>query len=80
MNSTKKNFDSVAMMRSARDRISAAIAGMTLEEELAWLAARDVRDPCLRRLHRRATAPHGTADQSRVSPQASSTVPRTSAQ
>jgi hypothetical protein len=37
MSKTEKKFDAVAMMRSARDRISAEIEGMTLEEELKWL-------------------------------------------
>lgn len=51
MTKTEKKFDAVAMMRSARDDISAEIAGMTLEEELDWLAAQEIHDPflnCLR--------------------------------
>jgi hypothetical protein len=39
MSRTEKKFDAVAMMRSIRDRISAEIEGMTLEEELEWLAS-----------------------------------------
>ena len=54
MNKTKKKFDAVAMMRSARDKISAEIEGMTLEEELKWLASQEVADPFLRRLRERA--------------------------
>jgi hypothetical protein len=49
-----KKFDAVAMMRSARDKLSAAIEGMTLEEELKWLASQDVQDPFLKRLRDRA--------------------------
>ena len=53
MTKTKKEFDAVAMMRAARDKISAEIEGMTLEEELKWLASRELRDPLLRRLRDR---------------------------
>lgn len=60
MNKTEKSFDAVAMMRSARDRISAEIEGMTLEEELQWLASQDLQDPFLRRLRERA-AQHANA-------------------
>ena len=42
------------MMRSIRERISAEIEGMTLEEELEWLASQDLKDPFLRRLRDRA--------------------------
>lgn len=54
MSEVKKAFDAVAMMRAARDRISAAIEGMTLEEELQWLASQDLQDPFLERLRDRA--------------------------
>ena len=54
MSRTEKKFDAVAMMRSARDRISAEIEGMTLEEELAWLASQELEDPFLKRLRNRA--------------------------
>jgi hypothetical protein len=54
MSRIEKKFDAVAMMREARDQISAAIEGMTLEEELRWLAAQELRDPFLRRLRERA--------------------------
>jgi hypothetical protein len=54
MSKTEKKFDAVAMMRAARDRISAEIEGMTLEEELAWLASREIQDPFLKRLRDRA--------------------------
>jgi hypothetical protein len=54
MSRTEKKFDAVAMMRSIRDRISAHIDGMTLAEELAWLASQDLKDPFLERLRERA--------------------------
>ncbi len=53
MSSTKKKFDAVEMMRSIRDRLSAQIEGMTLEEELDWLASQDLNDPFLKRLRDR---------------------------
>ena len=54
MSRTEKKFDAVAMMRSARDKISAEIEGMTLEEELEWLVSQKVDDPFLRSLRERA--------------------------
>jgi len=54
MSKTEKKFDAVAMMRSARDRISAEIEGMTLEQELKWLASQQIDDPFLKRLRDRA--------------------------
>ena len=54
MSRTEKRFDAVAMMRAIRDRISAEIEGMTLEEELAWLASQELKDPFLKRLRDRA--------------------------
>lgn len=54
MSRTKKKFDAVAMMRSIRNKISAEIEGMTLEEELAWLASQELQDPFLKRLRDRA--------------------------
>ena len=54
MSRTEKKFDAVAMMRSIRDRISAQIEGMTLEEELKWLDSQDLNDPFLARLRERA--------------------------
>jgi len=54
MSKAEKKFDAVAMMRSVRDRISAEIEGMTLEEEVQWLASQQVDDPFLRRLRERA--------------------------
>ena len=54
MSRTEKKFDAVAMTRSIRDRISAHIDGMTLEEELAWLAAQDLKEPFLTGLRERA--------------------------
>jgi len=68
MSRTEKKFDAVAMMRSVRDRISAHIDGMTLEEELAWLASQDLKDPFLARLRERAArqaAPTGDASRRR---------------
>ena len=53
MSRTTKKFDAVAMMREARDRISAEIQGMTLEEELKWLGSQEINDPFLRRLRDR---------------------------
>lgn len=60
MSSNEKKFDAVAMMRAIRDSVSAEIEGMTLEEELEWLAAQKLEDPLLRRLRDKAaqaTAP-----------------------
>lgn len=54
MSRTKKKFDAVAMMRSIRDSVSAQIEGMTLEEEVAWLASQELKDPFLKRLRDRA--------------------------
>jgi len=62
MSKTKKGFDAVAMMRAARDRISSEIEGMTLEEELKWLASQEVDDPFLKRLRNRAAQQADTAD------------------
>jgi len=54
MSKVKKKFDAVAMMRAARDKISAEIEGMTLEEELRWLASQELQDPFLKRLRDRS--------------------------
>lgn len=54
--SRKKSFDAVALMRSSRDKISAEIEHMTLEEELAWLSSQEIKDPFLRRLSHKASA------------------------
>lgn len=62
MSETEKKFDAVAMMRSARDRISAEIEGMNLEEELKWLASQEIDDPFLRRLRDRAAQQADVAD------------------
>jgi hypothetical protein len=62
MSKAEKKFDAVAMMRSARDKISAEIEGMTLEEELRWLASQEVSDPLLKRLRERAAQQAGAAD------------------
>jgi hypothetical protein len=62
MSRNEKKFDAVAMMRSIRDRISAEIQDMTLEEELAWLAAQELQDPFLRRLRDRAAQQTDAAD------------------
>ena len=62
MRKTEKKFDAVAMMRSARDKMSAEIEGMTLEEELKWLASQEVDDPFLRRLRERAAQQGDAAD------------------
>ena len=55
MSKVEKTFDAVAMMRSARDKISTEIEGMTLDDELQWLASQKVEDPFLKRLRERAT-------------------------
>lgn len=62
MSRTEKKFDAVEMMRSIRDRISAEIEGMTLEEELAWLASQEIQDPFLKRLRDRAAQRADSAD------------------
>jgi len=63
MSKPEKKFDAVAMMRSARDKISSEIEGMTLEEELKWLASQELDDPFLRRLRERAAQQAPAADQ-----------------
>ena len=55
MSSGQKKFDAVVMMRSIRDQLSAQIRGMTLEEELEWLASQEIADPFLRRLREKAS-------------------------
>ena len=62
MSRTEKKFDAVAMMRSIRDQVSAEIEGMTLEEELAWLATQELKDPFLKRLRDRAAQLSVAAD------------------
>ena len=57
MNGDEKKFDAVGMMWSIRDKVSAEIEGMTLEEELEWLASQELQDPFLERLRDRAIAP-----------------------
>ena len=65
MSSTEKKFDAVAMMRSIRATISAEIEGMTLEEELKWLASQELKDPFLKRLRDRAAQQADAADAAR---------------
>ena len=60
MTRTKRSFDAVAMMRATRDKVSTDIEGMTLQQELAWLASQDLSDPFLRRL-RDGAAQQGVA-------------------
>ncbi len=62
MSKVEKKFDAVAMMRAARDKISAEIAVMTLEEELKWLASQELQDPFLKRLRDRAAQQADAAD------------------
>ncbi|MBI2840736.1 MAG: hypothetical protein HYX75_20655 [Acidobacteria bacterium] len=62
MSRTEKKFDAVTMMRSIRDRVSAEIEDMTLEEELAWLASQELKDPFLERLRDRAAQQADAAD------------------
>jgi hypothetical protein len=66
--SETERFDSVALMRTARDKLSAEIEGMTLEEELAWLAAQDVGDPFLARLRDRTAPQAGNTRSTRWRP------------
>ena len=54
MNSHEKAFDAVAAVREIRDKISAQIAGMTLEEQLQWMASLALGDPFLERLRDKA--------------------------
>jgi hypothetical protein len=60
MNSTKKTFDAVKMMRAIRDDLSKQIKGMSLKEEPEWLAEQKLDDPFLRRLREKA-AQHADA-------------------
>jgi hypothetical protein len=62
MSKTQKKFDAVEMMRSRRDEISAAIDGMSLEQELEWLALQEIEDPYLRRLRDRTAHEADAAD------------------
>lgn len=62
MSKTEKKFNAVAMMRSARERISAEIEGMSLEEELTWLASQEIDDPYLKRLRDRVAQQADAAD------------------
>ena len=62
MSSAEKKFDAVAMMRKIRDEVSAQINGMTLEEELNWLASQELKDPFLRRLRDKAVQQAKAAD------------------
>ena len=66
MNKTEKSFDAVAMMRAARDKISAEIDGMTLEDELRWLASQKLEDSFLKRLRDRVAQQADTADRPSV--------------
>ena len=54
MSNTSKKFSAVELMRSIRDKLSAQIEGMTLEEELEWLASQELEDPFLERLRKKA--------------------------
>lgn len=62
MSKAEKKFDAVAIMRSARDRIAAEIEGITLEEELRWLASQEIDDPFLKRLRDRVAQQADAAD------------------
>ncbi len=50
MNKVRKRFDANAAMRSIRDKVSTEIEGLTLEQEVAWLASQELADPYLKRL------------------------------
>lgn len=56
MSRRHEEVDAVEMTRSLRDRISAEIEGMTLEEEIVWLNARELNDPFLEKLRQKAHA------------------------
>ncbi len=45
-----KTFDSVEMVRTVRDELSARIATMSADEENRWLRSTELSDPTLRRL------------------------------
>ena len=62
MNRSEKKFDAVKMMRSVRDKMSAEIEGMTLEQELAWLASQELSDPFLEHLRDLAARQADAAD------------------
>ena len=62
MNSAPKAFDAVKVMRAIRDDLSNQIKGMSLEEELEWLAKQKLDDPLLRRLREKAAQPAVAAD------------------
>lgn len=62
MSSTQKTFDAVKMMRAIRDELSNQIKGMSLEEELEWLAKQELEDPFLRRLREKAAQHADAAD------------------
>ena len=47
---TKKKFDCVKFMREARDRISAEIADMTVDERIEWFNSKRYDDPALEAL------------------------------
>lgn len=66
MSKVEKKFDAVAMMRAARDKISTEIEGMTLAEELKWLASQPLKDPFLQRLRDRAAQQADAADRPSV--------------
>ena len=71
MSKSEKKFDSVAMMRTARDLISTQIEGMSLEEELKWLASQELRDPFLKRLRDRVAQGGNARDASSPTPSSS---------
>jgi|WetSurMetagenome_2_1015567.scaffolds.fasta_scaffold872975_1 hypothetical protein len=50
MNKVRKRFDTNATMRSIRDKVSIEIEGLTLEQEVEWLASQELADPYLKRL------------------------------
>jgi hypothetical protein len=62
MNSAKKAFDAVEMMRAIRDDLSRQIEGMSLEEELEWLAKQKLDHPLLQRLRDKAAQHADTVD------------------
>ena len=63
MSRVEKDFAAVKTMRSIRDKISSQIEHKTLEEELAWLASRELNDPFLEELRRKVQQPRAMDDQ-----------------
>jgi hypothetical protein len=57
-----KAFDCVQSMRQARDKLSAAIAGMSYDEVVQWLRRHRYTDPVLQSLADKAAQQADPAD------------------